>query len=311
MLIGIDVGGTKNELVLCENSGRVINRLLAAGSNASEFGAETASRRVVEQVKELMADCPDAPIDAFYAGMAGGTAPQTRAAVHRILTELLPNVKAIDNGSDALNGLYAGVGAHDGMVVIAGTGTSAFVRRGGEKLAQVGGWGYLIDDAGGGYMLGRGVLNAAYRDYDGRGGHTMLTDMVVKRIGMPLFEAISPLYEGGKRMVASFATLALDAADQGDEIALSLVEWTCDELALLIATCAKHLEKAPYLVALSGSIWKSERVRKGVEARLTSDYRLLIADLPPVFGACVAAAELAGVDSGEAFHDAFKASYNA
>ena len=67
MLIGIDVGGTKNELVLCENSGRVINRLLAAGSNASEFGAETASRRVVEQVKELMADCPDAPIDALYA----------------------------------------------------------------------------------------------------------------------------------------------------------------------------------------------------------------------------------------------------
>ncbi|MBO4299823.1 MAG: hypothetical protein IKS52_12740 [Clostridia bacterium] len=310
MLIGIDVGGTKNELVLCDNSGRVLNRLLAPGSNASEFGAETASQRVAGQVKELMADCPDAPVDAMYAGMAGGCAPRTRESIHRILTETLPGVRRIENGSDALNGLYACVGARDGMVVIAGTGTSAFVRRGG-RLTQVGGWGYLIDDAGGGYALGRGVLNAAYRDFDGRGPRTMLTDMAVKRIGMPLDEAISPLYEGGKRTVASFALLAFEAADLGDETALSLVDWTCGELALLIATCAKHLAAAPYLVALSGSIWKSDRVRNGVKARLGGDYQLLIADLPPVFGAAVAAAELAGLDSGEAFHDAFKASYPA
>ena len=45
MLIGIDVGGTKNELVLCDNSGHVISQLLAPGSNAAEFGAEEASRR--------------------------------------------------------------------------------------------------------------------------------------------------------------------------------------------------------------------------------------------------------------------------
>ena len=45
MLIGIDVGGTKNELVLCDNEGHILNRLLAPGSNASEFGAETASAR--------------------------------------------------------------------------------------------------------------------------------------------------------------------------------------------------------------------------------------------------------------------------
>ncbi len=308
MLIGIDVGGTKNELVLCENTGHVINHLLAPGSNASEFGAETASRRVAAQVKELMAACPDAPVDAMYAGMAGGTAPQTRALIHRLLGEALPNVRLIENGSDALNGLFACVGARDGMVVISGTGTSAFVRRGGE-LMQVGGWGYLIDDAGGGYMLGRGTLNAAYRDYDGRGPHTLLTAMAVEKIGLPLFEAVPVLYEGGKRYIASFAPLAFEAADQGDETALSLVNWTCDELALLISTSARHLTEKPYLVALSGSIWKAARIREGVLARLSGDYRLLTADLPPVFGAAVAAADLAGLDCGSAFHDAFKASF--
>ncbi len=310
MLIGIDVGGTKNELVLCDNSGHVINHLIAPGSNASEFGAETASQRVAAQVKELTAACPDEPVDALYAGMAGGTAPQTKAVVHRMLGELLPNVRLIGNGSDALNGLYACVGARDGMVVISGTGTSAFVRRGGQ-LTQVGGWGYLIDDAGGGYMLGRGILNAAYRDYDGRGPHTMLTEMAVKKIGLPLDEAVPVLYDGGKRYIASFAPLAFEAADRGDEIALSLIDWTCDELALLISTCARCLREKPFLVALSGSIWKAARVCEGVKARLSDDYHLLIADLPPVFGAAVAAADLAGLDSGEAFHDAFKASFPA
>ena len=310
MLIGIDVGGTKNELVLCDNSGRVLNHLLAPGSNASEFGAEAASARVADQVVELMAGRQGETVDALYAGLAGGTAPQTRRIIHDQLSARLPFVKTIDNGSDALNGLYACVGAKDGMVVIAGTGTSAFVRRGG-ALTQVGGWGYLIDDAGSGYALGRGIINAAYRDYDGRGGHTLLTEMVIKQVGLPLDEAIPVFYEGGKRMIAGFAPLAFEAAAAGDGIARALVDTACDELALLIATCAGHLARAPYLVALSGSIWKAEMIRAGVQARLSEDYRLLRADLPPVFGAAVAAAELAGADSGRAFHDAFKASFQA
>ena len=82
MLIGIDVGGTKNELVLCDNSGRVLNHLLAPGSNASEFGAEAASARVADQVAELMAGRQGETVDALYAGLAGGTAPQTRRIIH-------------------------------------------------------------------------------------------------------------------------------------------------------------------------------------------------------------------------------------
>ncbi len=310
MLIGIDVGGTKNELVLCDREGHILNRLLAPGSNASEFGAETASARVAAQVMELMAGREGQPVDALYAGLAGGTAPQTRRTVHEQLAARLPFVGKIDNGSDALNGLYACVGAKDGMVVIAGTGTSAFVRRGG-SLVQVGGWGYLIDDAGSGYAMGRGVINAAYRDYDGRGEQTRLTAMVVDKVGLPLNEAIPVFYEGGKRMIAGFAPLAFEAAAEGDAVARAIVDTACDELALLIATCAKHLTRAPYLVGLSGSIWKSDMIRQGVASRLSGDYQLIRSDLPPVFGAAVAAAELAGLDSGDAFHDAFKAGYDA
>ena len=309
MLIGIDVGGTKNELVLSENDGRVIRHLIRPGSNASEYGPEEASARVVNQVLELIEGIDGIAIDAMYAGMAGGTVPKTRAVVRERLKERLPFIKIIDNGSDALNGLYACFGVRDGMVVIAGTGTSAFVRSG-DELFQVGGWGYLVDDAGGGYALGRGVLNAAYRDYDHRGEKTSLTDMVVKKAGMSLRDAIGPIYAGGKRYVASFALLAFEAAEAGDQIALSLVETTCEELALLIRTCARYLDTPPYAVAATGSIWKNERLRSNVAEKLGREYRLERADLPPVFGAVVAAASMAGFDSGNRFHDTFKASFD-
>ena len=307
MLIGIDAGGTKNELVLCEKDGRVVNRLTAPGSNAADLGPENAAMRIASQVRELT-DGRCETVDALFAGLSGGGAPAISGEVRAVLTRELPFVKSISNGSDALNGLYAGVGAGDGMVVIAGTGTSAFVRCGG-VLTQVGGWGYLVDDAGSGYSIGRAVLNAAFRERDGRGESTRLTELVERQLGFNVLGAVPMIYQGGKRTVASFAPLAFEAADMGDRQALAIVDNACRELRLLISTCASHLKKAPYLASLLGSLWKAPRLLEGVRDLLSPDYRLLRPDLPPVFGAAVAAAELARVSCGEAFHDRFAESY--
>ena len=307
MLIGIDAGGTKNELVLCEKDGHVVNRMTAPGSNAADLGPENAAMRIASQVRALV-DGHTETVDALFAGLSGGGAPAISGEVRAVLTRELPFVKSISNGSDALNGLYAGVGAGDGMVVIAGTGTSAFVRCGG-VLTQVGGWGYLVDDAGSGYSIGRAVLNAAFRERDGRGESTRLTELVERQLGFNVLGAVPMIYRGGKRTVASFAPLAFEAADMGDRQALAIVDNACRELRLLISTCASHLKKAPYLASLLGSLWKAPRLLEGVRDLLSPDYRLLRPDLPPVFGAAVAAAELARVSCGEAFHDRFAESY--
>lgn len=307
MIIGIDAGGTKNELVLCQNNGAVLAHMTGPGSNAADLGVDNAAKRVAAQVRRLAAG-HEGTIDALFAGLSGGGAPALRDALHAALIRELPDIRRIGNASDALNGLYAGVGAGDGMVVIAGTGTSAFVRRGG-VLTQVGGWGYLVDDAGSGYSIGRAVLNAAFRERDGRGEATRLTELVERQLGFNVLGAVPMLYQGGKRTVASFAPLAFEAADQGDRAALAIVENACRELRLLIATGASHLENAPYLVSLVGSLWKAPRLLEGVRWQLSADYRLLRPDLPPVFGAAVAAAELAHCPCEQAFHDLFAATF--
>ena len=85
MLIGIDVGGTKNELVLCEDDGTVRARMLAPGTNASEFGEESACDTIASQVKALLRGFEAEQVDALHAGIAGGAAPQSRQHINALL----------------------------------------------------------------------------------------------------------------------------------------------------------------------------------------------------------------------------------
>ena len=308
MLIGIDGGGTKTALVLAEENGRLLNTVKGLGSNPADIGLEECENRLRSELDELLRGFGgrEATVDSVYAGIAGSANERTKAAVGEILRRLLPNARRVDNGSDAFNALYGE--AEEGIALIAGTGSSAFVLTK-DGSHQVGGWGYLVDDAGSGYSIGRAVLNAAFRERDGRGESTRLTELVERQLGFNVLGAVPMIYRGGKRTVASFAPLAFEAADMGDRQALAIVDNACRELRLLISTCASHLKKAPYLASLLGSLWKAPRLLEGVRDLLSPDYRLLRPDLPPVFGAAVAAAELARVSCGEAFHDRFAESY--
>ena len=70
-----------------------------------------------------------------------------------------------------------------GVTVTAGTGVAclAMPRDGAPRL--IGGHGYLLNDEGGGYWIGREGLRAVLRSFDGRGLSTGLTDVAVRRFG--------------------------------------------------------------------------------------------------------------------------------
>ena len=311
MLIGIDAGGTKNELVLCEKDGRVVNRLTAPGSNAADLGPENAAMRIASQVRALV-DGHTETVDALFAGLSGGGAPAISGEVRAVLTRELPFVKSISNGSDALNGLYAGVGAGDGMVVIAGTGTSAFVRCGG-VLTQVGGWGYLVDDAGSGFRVGADALKAAYRSYDGRGEKTKLEELCARRLELPLGEAIPRIYEGGKRYIATFSFAVLEAAHAGDAIAEGILSDAANALADHLRACLRFVSARPAVAVVSGGLIENDEILERVRAALgaqKNDVQLVRPDVAPVYGALVKAARNAGVPITETFRESFKRDYH-
>ena len=305
MLIGIDGGGSKNDLILFTEDGKILNRVIGKGSNVSEMGPEAASERLIEQITELLKDYGgnEAEIQSVFAGLSGGGAVNSRQIVIEKIKEALIHAKSVQISGDTVTALYAGVGTGDGMAVIAGTGTSEFVRYDGGKTTMVGGWGHLIDDSGSGFWLGKEAVNAALREVDGRGKKTLLTQLVEEKLGKSVRSSIGYLYSDGKRTIASFAPVVFAAAEQGDEIALDIIRRGADELALLITTGGRLIGKAPYRVALVGGLWNAPLYQNAVRARLNEDYLLTQLTAPPVLGSCLAALEQAGLNAGDDMRD--------
>ncbi|MBQ2956933.1 MAG: hypothetical protein IJE08_10775 [Clostridia bacterium] len=305
MLIAIDGGGSKNDLILFTDDGTILNRVIGKGSNISEMGPEAASERMISQLKELLEGFGglDAEISALFAGMSGGGAVNSRQLVIERLQAALPNTKGVHISGDTVTALYAGVGTGDGMAVIAGTGTSEYVRYGGDNYTMVGGWGHLIDDSGSGFWLGKEAVNAALRELDGRGKPTLITTLVNEKLGKSVRSSISYLYSDGKRTIASFAPVIFEAARQNDEVALEIMNRGADELELMIRAGAKLIGHPPYKVALVGGLWNADIYQNAVRARLDENYILSQVTAPPVIGAALAAAEKAGIEVTEEFRE--------
>ncbi len=305
MLIAIDGGGSKNDLILFTEDGKVLNRVIGKGSNVSEMGPEAASDRLIEQLSELLKNHggPAAQISALFAGLSGGGAVSSRQQVIDRLKAALPGTEGVYISGDTVTALYAGVGTGDGMALIAGTGTSEYVRYGRTNYTMVGGWGHLIDDAGSGFWLGKEAINAALREEDGRGRKTLLTQLINEKLGKSVRSSISYLYSDGKRTIASFAPVVFAACEQGDEVALEILGRAADELELLIRTGAKLIDKKPWRVALVGGLWNAPLLKNAVCSRFNEDYLISQVTVPPVIGSALAAAEKAGLNADDDFRD--------
>jgi N-acetylglucosamine kinase-like BadF-type ATPase len=86
--------------------------------------------------------------------------------------------------NDALIALVAGAGENPGVVLVAGTGSIAYGRDARGRAARAGGWGYLLGDEGSGFWIGRRALLSVVRHADGRGPFTMLTELVLRHMGI-------------------------------------------------------------------------------------------------------------------------------
>src|SRR5579875_3586243 len=80
-----------------------------------------------------------------------------------------------------------------GVALIAGTGAIALGRNMQGATARASGWGYLLDEVGSGYELGRQALVAVVRAADGRGPQTMLLELILEHWQIRAIFAVPPL----------------------------------------------------------------------------------------------------------------------
>src|SRR5262249_50743045 len=242
-VLGIDAGGTKTVCLLADEQGQVVSEARGPGANlhaAGELGVE----KVLHEVMETAIGDRDIVPAAVCLGIAGVDREDEARTVRAIMRRIGYKSRVLVV-NDALIALVAGACDAPGIVIIAGTGSIAYGRNAGGEAARAGGWGYMIGDEGSGYWIGREALAAVMRAGDGRGPSTELTSDILSHFNVADVSRLPRIVydrEQPRMAVAALGPIVQRVAEQGDAVAIRILERATDELVLGAHSVAARLE---------------------------------------------------------------------
>lgn len=298
--VGIDGDSIKTEFVLFEKDGTVKQIERLGGCNPNDRDLDYCVSVLIRGLELLLGNRNPS---AVFAGIAGVSQTNYQKAISSRLAERFHTNVFVD--TDAANVLSMGSDPENSVAVVCGTGSCVFVRKG-SRHYHYGGWGYLFDQAGSAYDVGKDALRCTLAAEDGLYAPNLLTDKIHNALGGSAFDNISTIYKKGSPYIAGFADIVLQAAQAGDSCALSILQENAKRLALLIKT-AVNQHGMPEQVIASGSFLANTIFRTMVQEQ--SGVCLTMPDIPPVYGACIEALRTAGISITQQFHQNFADSY--
>lgn len=306
-MIAIDGGGTKTDCVLFDETGHILAREICGGCNALDMpnGMPVIQQRIFDAVMTLYQKLPDgAQLNAVYGGLAGSV-DWFPGVIDRELVPRLPGnkVRMEGDGGSLIAAMYGHV---DGCSLIAGTGSSLYIRHNG-KLKNYGGYGYLIDTHGSGYTIGRDAFLAAFRSNDGRGPHTILYDLIREQMGERPELCVPKIYQGGRAYIASFARTVFEGRRLGDELCSQIFDHAVTSLAELVQLGQRQLGDTFTVVTGGGLFAAFPEYTQALQNCIAPGIRLQRLEAPPVLGAAIEALWDAEVDQTPAFKSKFLA----
>lgn len=276
LVVGIDGGGSKTRALLADENGERIAEATGAGSTVRPQEAGRSAGVIAGVVGAALeqADKSGQRPRVLCVGVAGVGRETERQALWEALTalDIAEEVVVQTDFSVALTDAFDN---GPGVLLIAGTGSSAIGRGPTGTMARCGGWGAVIGDEGSGAWIGRRALSVVAAASDGREPETALTGAILTAVEAT--EAADLVRWAASSTPATLATLApvvMSVADAGDLRANAIVSLAVEELALHVRALARQLfvdERASVPVALTGGLLtKGGSFRKRLEHRLKS-----------------------------------------
>lgn len=281
VLLAVDGGQSSTFGMLTTETGAVLST--ASGPAVKDFrqpgGVERCQRAIGQLFRELLNRSQTLElyeqgrlqITAAGFGMSGGSKVMAQAIAAVIDT---PNLVVI---RDHDTSFAAAVGEQPGIVVIAGTGSSALGRNSRGEMA-IGGWGYLMGDEGSAYCIGRRALSIATSGVEGRSPATLLADTIPAVLGVDSLERVHGLLYSNPDwlgMIASLAVAVSQAAERDDQQARKLLNQAGEELAwhaiVLIRKLFAQEEDVP-VVSYVGGVFRSPIVVESFTETILSTY---------------------------------------
>ena len=300
--LGFDGGGRKTECVLLDSGGVVVNRAMAGPSNPLRVGFEQAFAALSAAATATLgnAGVEKSRLRAVCAGLAGAARPNVARHVMVFLTETFPQ-SFVHVTTDLEIALEAAAGPGPGVVLIAGTGSSAYGRNVAGQVARAGGHGPWVGDEGSAFDIGRRAVAAVARARDLTGAPTRLADAIPSALGFSSWdELIERIAQDPDEVFPRTFPLVVQAADAGDAAARELLLASAIRLSRLATTVIRRLElqEQEFVLAKSGGVFGRSRVLDSLLDELLSSAapraKIWQLNVSPAVGAARLAERLAG-----------------
>lgn len=308
-VLAVDGGASSTRALIGTASGRVLALGRAGPSN--HLQGEAGRLRLLTALRDSIgAAVKHAGVDeprfvSAWLGMSGVWEDgQGGEAVRGVAADLI-ECDSIGVGGDMHTALVGASLNRPGVIVYAGTGSIAFGIDDDGTMARAGGLGYLVDDEGGAYQIGKAALRAVGRFLDGRAQATALAQVFFEHFGTddPRM-LVRAVYVGdglSRPAMAALSRLVGDAANAGDEVAKRILQQAGHELASLAKSVIGKLPRLakPPSVFYSGGVFQAgdpliEPFLAAVRAAVPSAV-VAAAAFPPLIGAYLLALHGAGV----------------
>lgn len=305
--LGIDAGGTKTDALLVDGSGRLLG-YGRSGNGNHQTAFEAARTHIEEACGRALQQAGVGKEDIAFAffGLAGAD----REPDYRILRPMIASLGYERHAiaCDTMIAMRAGTNRAHGAVIIGGTGLNAAARNAQGEELQYGGFGYLFGDGrGSGSALAVEAFRTAVRSWEGRENRSILERLVPQKLGYAsVQEMYDDVLDNGKRPPNELAKLMFEAAAEGDEPAIRILEEAGREHgnAVIALILRLGMEAEKFDVVLAGSVltrgsspYMTDAIKREV-ARVATHATVVKLAADPVIGAVMSAMDSGGYAIG-------------
>ncbi|WP_232248440.1 N-acetylglucosamine kinase [Streptacidiphilus rugosus] len=315
-VLAIDAGNSKTDVALVTATGSVLGRARGGGFRPYEVSVDAS----IDQLAQLVAAAAaEAGLDIrggqgplvthVSACLANADLPvEERILQQAIAARGWSRTTVVANDTFAL--LRAGTDAPRGVAVVCGAGINCVGLLPDGRTARFPALGQITGDWGGGGGISLEVMWASTRAEDGRGAPTALAVAVAEHFGLVSASAVAEAVHLGEiadGRLHELVPVLFRCAEEGDRLAVELVERQAEEIATLATVALRRLDllDAPADVVLGGGVLAARQplLMDAVLGRLARSAPLAtpqVVTTPPVVGAALlgldhlAAAELGG-----------------
>ena len=263
--LGIEGGGTRTVALLVDAANRVERRVVSGPCNLRLVSAAALHAHF----RELAIHFPSAR--AIGIGLAGCRDAADRSRVETVVHAVWPGIphRVGHDLETAWHAAFAGTTSSTAtatpqIIVVAGTGSCCYGKRGATVTAKVGGWGHLLGDCGSGYDIAFTALRDVVAENESTQRWPRLGARVLRRLQLTEpADLISWIQTADKTAIASLAPEVFAAAQAGDRLAKSILTRTQAPLAaqatqLAHRLSAKAQRNPPVEFVLCGSVFTQQ-----------------------------------------------------